>query len=680
MSIFDRLRLPPRTQRRFERIGAGTLTVVGYPFRLLIGLGRATVGMVANWWESRNLRYLLRGLPALVAAIGIIVVGSMVFFQDRSALAQTYRETGDRATAEIIQKLRLGQDAKPALALAETCYKRLSLLPTKKDENDYHVGLTYLFQRNYDGAFAIFEQLASPCKVTDRTLTALRTAEAPESTVNKVAPLKDIPFEAEPLTAKLASVLDQDEFRRYAKLIIANSPNATYGPAHYQVALRLLQQPNPTPKDVVRAENHLLQAVHYKVGREAWLARISLFNIMRLTNRTDEAEQMLEEAVRTPVTGTTVVGDEYPEYRLMLANWYISVGKRDLAERQADLAIAALRKKVDESPNDHLPRGQLIDAASLAGWLQGMRGDYRKSKESYARAKDLCHTGRVLSTEPDVAHRYKVYLYSVLLSQYDATANEPDSFAERFHLLEQALALFPSWPHALMKLQVYLRKSGPERDKAVKYIDDSINQGGPQSAIGLMVKGNYAWEVDDVAGAKYYWEKAFEHGDYVPDVANNLAWVLVFNVKPPEFDRALGLVDAAMRKENKPQYHGTKGHILARMGRDREAHEELEQAKPAYLNDPKNGYELYVRLSEVCERLGMRLETERYRKLAEEIKTKHPAYFRQPASAVPAAPASPPTASPTATPNPGSAAPMNPAATPEKKDAAGAPAPPTPKP
>ena len=53
----------PRVQRRLQHAGGAVVQVVGYPFRLIFGLAKATGQLIASWWDSRNLRFLLQGLP-----------------------------------------------------------------------------------------------------------------------------------------------------------------------------------------------------------------------------------------------------------------------------------------------------------------------------------------------------------------------------------------------------------------------------------------------------------------------------------------------------------------------------------------------------------------------------------------------------------------------------------------
>ena len=71
-----------------------------------------------------------------------------------------------------------------------------------------------------------------------------------------------------------------------------------------------------------------------------------------------------------------------------------------------------------------------------------------------------------------------------------------------------------------------------------------------------------------------------------PLVANNLAWVLAFS-PPVDLPRALELANAAVNKvPNEPRFRGTRGQILARMEKWKEALPDLEEALKIF---PLNG-------------------------------------------------------------------------------------------
>ncbi len=552
--FLDRLVPSSRAQRRIQRVGSVVLLWVGYPFRLLIGLAKTIGQLVATWWDSRNLRFLLQGLPALFMTIGVLVAGAVIFFQDRAALAIEYETQGARSLAEARQRHRAGQETKAPIAMAQMCYKRLS--PTGKPENMFHMAETYELQRQGPAAAQIYDSLA-------------------------------------PL----------------------DPTKPGYGPAHFMVARRLLGS-NPNPKQILEAENHLIQADQYSQVKndrqEAFygaLARAALFDVLRDTNRPDEAEMYLVKAVE-------YLGDEEPQFRLKLSDWYWRTGKRDQAEDQVNRAIVTLIKRSDENLNDRESRLNLIECLKFSGGLKCARGDFKKGKEDFARAMAACQRGMAMTTDPALRQTYLSVMCYLFLAQFDGTLHDPNTtYADRFGLLETAMGLRPNDVNLIERLKVFVTKSGPERDKARDQLQKMIDE-GKHLCLAHMILGTAAWDEGDFATAKFHWEKAFEQTDWSPLVANNLAWLLAFMSKPPDLERALMLVNAALSKQDYPQFHGTKGHILAAMGRNQEALPELLAAKPAYVHNPKEGYQLFKRLAEVSGKLGMESEAKRYEKMA----------------------------------------------------------------
>jgi tetratricopeptide (TPR) repeat protein len=585
--FFDKLS-SSRTQRQVQNLGGGVLSVITYPVVVLARFGKASGHVIAGWWESRNLRFLLQGLPALVVSIGIIVVGALVFFQDRSALAQEYKDLAQRAQMDAAQQYRAGQNTKETGALAQTCFKYLGVHPPyNTPENSFHMAETYMLQRQPQAAQGIFEKLA-------------------------------------PLDSKAVG----------------------YGPAHLEVAQKLLPPyPPGTPLEkqqqlLLEAENHLRRAVQFDKEPYASGARAHLFDVLRITNRPEEAEKHLRDAVRS-------VGSTQPQYRRMLANWYLQEGKRDLAEREIEQAAQSYEKKVAESLSDDNSRLMYIDTLRVLGRMRCERGDYKKGREDFARAKEASHTGKVMASEPNIAQRYKIAFYAVLLTQYDGTANEgkgtPDETKiniERFAVLEEALNLFPNFRDVLERLAVYLRDGTPEEIKRAKEaIAQNIAAGGQDSAIGHMILGTEAYKKNppDIAEATYHWELAVKaNPEGVPQVANNLAWLLAFN-KPYDYDRAIMLVNKALETQYKPEFRSTRGHILKKMGRARDAYPDLQEGLKPYSKDPVHGPLLYDALIEVATDLGLKSEAEQYKKMKDAL----PRRPGQPAP--PAAVAQPPT-------------------------------------
>jgi tetratricopeptide (TPR) repeat protein len=475
------------------------------------------------------------------------------------------------------------------------------------------LGEWYLRTGKGEPAEKIFNELAPLFKVTDKSLTALATAGVPESVVAKLKSMKDTGYGTRgTFLADLGESLEKDDLDRFRDKIAQGSvfPDG-YGPAHLHVAYRLLRTPQPKAEQLQDAQLHLRLAIRFNQEPEAAQARFVLARLLRALNQPEEAERILVEAVR-------VGGDLHPEWRVELADWHRQEGKREQARAEYEATILALENAVKDNVHDNERRLRLIQSLRMLGLVRCSLGDYQKGKEALDRAIELCNTGRLLTQDQAIANRYKVEVGQLLLAQYDSTANDPATPpAERFGKLELALSLFPNQPEVLKRLAASMKLTGPEADAARKKIQDMIDH-GTRSAVVYMIWGNYQWEKGNIAESKHYWEKAMAMDDWPAEVANNLAWVTAFHDKPPDLKRALALVDAALQKEpNRPEFRGTRGHILAKMDRFREALAELEAAKAAYAKDPRQARPLYERLAEVCSKLGMEADAKHYKELAD---------------------------------------------------------------
>ncbi len=117
----------------------------------------------------------------------------------------------------------------------------------------------------------------------------------------------------------------------------------------------------------------------------------------------------------------------------------------------------------------------------------------------------------------------------------------------------------------------------------------------------------------DATSARTHLEEADRLGPGTPLVANNLAWVLA-RAEPPDLARALSLADLAVeRQPDARRFHGTRGDVLARLGRWRDALPELE----AGLADAPDDPDLHRALAVAYENLGDLAMAARHRKIAE---------------------------------------------------------------
>lgn len=587
--FLDRFRISSRTSRKWQAWMASVWNVITYPVRLIFGLFRWIGQLIAEWWEQRNLRFLLQGLPAFILFCGAIVFAATVFFQDRNALATEYQWRG-AMSLETARQARIEQkDFQPAAAMAKTCYKRLSKLQPNKDENSFFMALVYELQGQY-------------------------------------AAVRNIMLSLAPLDKR------------------------GFGPAHFIVGQELCdRRRNPTPAMLDQAEVHFLRAIAYNREPYASDAHGELARICFMRNRPEVGFTHLVASVER-------AADPKPVNRMDLARLYRQQGKKDLAQRQLQAASESLRKKLDDHVEDPVTRLLLINCLNMMG--------------EFEEAREVCLQGIAVSGAKEQTQRFqqafRAELYRVYLLWYDSRSEDPKFTAEqRVALLESALQLQPQDPEVLQRLLTFTRKTGGSSAKAQEMLRQLID-GGKESAVVHLILGIDAWQNNSQADARHHWEKALKLYKDNPQaargigmVSNNLAWALA-HFPPVDLDRALALIDAAIAQDNDPRYRGTRGHILAKMGRHKEAVADLEIAKAAHPNDPR----LFEQLSESCEKIGLKLESEHYKKVAEEIRKKAAAAAEKASGPPSGQPAPPATENkpPSTNPSPDGGTPAKPAA------------------
>src|SRR5207253_255244 len=102
-------------------------------------------------------------------------------------------------------------------------------------------------------------------------------------------------------------------------------------------------------------------------------------------------------------------------------------------------------------------------------------------------------------------------------------------------------------------------------------------------AVAHFALGSDAWKHGRAAEARHHWEQACRIDSGKSDgasilVANNLAWLLAHQ-EPTDTPRALELIDQALtRSPMHPVLRGTRGQILVKLKRGKDAVADLETA------------------------------------------------------------------------------------------------------
>ena len=127
-----------------------------------------------------------------------------------------------------------------------------------------------------------------------------------------------------------------------------------------------------------------------------------------------------------------------------------------------------------------------------------------------------------------------------------------------------------------------------------------------------LMLGLDAYRHEQPEAARIHLERAYQLSPEAPPISNNLAFLLM-NGPTPDLERALALVDAAwQRTPQQPHFHETRGQILVKLGRYREALNDLETAQRGI---PASG-PMHLALATTYEKLGMETLAKEHRRLA----------------------------------------------------------------
>jgi tetratricopeptide (TPR) repeat protein len=369
-----------------------------------------------------------------------------------------------------------------------------------------------------------------------------------------------------------------------------------YGPAHVWQAARLLGTAPLTAEDRDLAESHLHRALDGELDdREA--AHALLGEIYLATRRLDKAEPHLLKAAKTK-----------PQVRLRLAVLYAMRGDLGRARAEAKLAVGYFRAWAKADLQAHRARVRWADALAFL--------------EEFPEAVAVLQEGWNATHEP----AYRLALAGAYAAWADVLARDPKaSMDQRLRVLEQALAWSPDNPALLERLLAATRVGGADADKARATLRGLLAGGRAPASVHFAL-GLDAWERGRADEARLHWERALELAPHLAEVANNLAWLLA-RADPPDLPRALELVNRALeRVPHEPRFLDTRGHILARTGKWKEALDDLEKV----LLRGGDGPDLHRTLADVYAHLGDPGMAAEHRRRAEEKAAAKPANGRAP--------------------------------------------------
>ncbi|HEX5271846.1 MAG TPA: tetratricopeptide repeat protein [Gemmataceae bacterium] len=356
-----------------------------------------------------------------------------------------------------------------------------------------------------------------------------------------------------------------------------------YGPAHLLAAEHLLRRPKPTEEDQREAERHLLWAV--KALPESDEPPLALARYYLGRGKTNLAEPYLAQVVW-----------KHPELHLSLAWVYVGRGDKEKARRHATEAVRYYRGQVEDDPEKQALRFFWAEALGLLG--------------DHAEAVAVLKRGLEQTGAPPF-RKALAQAYAALAEAMGRDRKAP--VAGRLNLLGVALTYDSENVPALTQLLALSRGAGDDGAKGRAALEAALAR-GQSSPVVHLVLGLDAWKNAQNDKALLHMEQAYKLSPKgSPIVANNLAWLLATGPEP-DLERALVLVESALKSQpNNLAIRDTRGRILARMGRWKEALVDLELALPALPDDR----ELHGVLADVYEHLGNPSLAAEHRRLAE---------------------------------------------------------------
>jgi tetratricopeptide (TPR) repeat protein len=285
--------------------------------------------------------------------------------------------------------------------------------------------------------------------------------------------------------------------------------------------------------------------------------------------------------------------EKLPAARLDLAELLLKTGRKADAEREYELILKA---------------HDAADPASRASPQRlGMAGIAAARLGNYARAVDD------LKKSAPTLPIAKTILIDTYVDWSDQVAKS-DSHRS-MELLGEALSLQPYYAPAFSRLINQMNGSTESAVEARKFLGEMISRNdAPASA--YLILGTDAARRNKREEALKYLEQAMRLAPNAPAVLNNLAWTIAQGDVREDLGRALLLCDAALLlAPSDVHFRDTRGRILAKLGRYRDALVDLEIGGRVMDGDP----EFHAVIAEVYEKLGLMVPAASHRKRLQQL-------------------------------------------------------------
>jgi tetratricopeptide (TPR) repeat protein len=333
-------------------------------------------------------------------------------------------------------------------------------------------------------------------------------------------------------------------------------PDGTgYAPARLWKARYLLSRTPVTGEAIREAEKQARLALESQ--RDLTEAAVMLAEIYIQTGRLKQAEPLLRQVVV-----------ERPDLRLVLAAVHAGQGDAKSARQEATSALEHFKHQCQSRPDDELARLNYAAAAMLL--------------KEWAQAEAILKEGLERSNTT-AFHRAMADLF---LKMYEDREREAAaSFPDRLTLLQRGLAHDPENFGLVQHFSEIINAGGADGESARSALRALTVEGRAGPAVRFAL-GLDAWRQGHTGEAQLHWDQAYTMSPQTPILANNLAWVTAFGPSP-NLEKALATIEPVVRSwPDDPRFRGTRGQILASLGRWKEALPDLQAALKAYGDRP----------------------------------------------------------------------------------------------
>ena len=399
------------------------------------------------------------------------------------------------------------------------------------------------------------------------------------------------------LAYMLTKVGDNEQAEAVLRAARPLGPAGVIPRAHLTLARAVLNDWSRLRGQWKDAEAHLYRFIQGEPSKEGKrLGQAKLGELYVLAGRYHDALPLLE----------ATAGNE-PTQILALAKTYQAVDDHRKADRHFQSAARSARLRLEQLPDDRAARLVLVEACMML--------------QDYAAAMDALERGATLGGDGSFRKRMAAVCgtWAASLSREAASETDParkKALSEQaFTKIEEGLRYDPLNPTLMERVGTVLLGKGEESERIRGFLRDQLIAGkGMIFAHNCL--GMDAWADGRFAEARKHWEQAYELDPWFVLTTNNLAYSLAFP-EPTDLKRALSLVDQALSgRPAEPLLHGTRGEILTKLQRWKEAAAELEIA----LSGGQDSAGIHSALAETYDHLQMPDIAEGHRKAAARLK------------------------------------------------------------